>query len=310
MYFLGTEMHLITFVITCFEIIMLLFQVVYFLERKSDRKRLYYLILLVAFILYNLTSGFLPDKDLPVSITIQNVVAFFFAFGTSMYLPWYYCKAFDLTRLRFFATYGSILFLLIPFALLFVVPYCLTGNLELSRKLTVVIPFLYGLAFIGAVTRAFVFKFREREYSDRIKRELVIAAYLALLSWLALPVIVFFGDFQVLEQSITNAGFLILTIVYVRAMIVQKRLEYTDLVQSEHIQREVIRKNTQRYGLTEREAQVAAMIINGETYKVIGDELQISEKTVSKHVSNIFQKMSVSNKVELMNKIAEPSDSR
>lgn len=303
MYFLNSEMHMITFVITCFEIVMLLFQVVYFLERKSDRKRFYYLILLVAFILYNVTSGFLPDKSLPVSILTQNVIAYLVAFATSMYLPWYYYKAFDLSRLRFFATYGSLLFLLAPFVFLFVLPYYITGDLQLSRKLVVIIPFLYGLAFIGATARAFVFKFKDREYSDKIKRELVIAAYLALLSWLALPVFVFFGDFQVLEQSVTNAGFLVLTIIYVRAMIVQKRLEYIDLVKSEAGQQETVVMNVKRYRLTPREAQVASMIFKGETYKIIGEELQISEKTVSKHVSNIFQKMGVTNKVELMNKI-------
>lgn len=194
-----------------------------------------------------------------------------------LYLPWYYYKAFDLSRLRFFATYGSLLFLLAPFVFLFALPYFITGDLQLSRKLVVIIPFLYGLAFIGATARAFVFKFKEREYSDKIKRELVIAAYLALLCWLALPVFVFFGDFQVLEQSVTNAGFLVLTIIYVRALIVQKRLEFIDLMKSEASQRETVLLNVKRYGLTAREAQVASMIVKGETYKIIGDELQISE---------------------------------
>ena len=294
---------MITFVITCFEIVMLLFQVVYFLERKSDRKRLYYLILLIAFILYNVTSGFLPDENFPLSVAIQNIIAYLIAFGSSMYLPWYYYKAFDLSRLKFFATYGSVFFLFVPFILLFVVPYFITNDLELSRRLTVVIPFLYGLAFILSVARAFFFRFREHEYSDRIKLELVVAAYLALLCWLALPVFVFFGDYQVWEQSVTNSGFVILSIVYVRAMIVQKRLEYVDLLRSERDQHDAVVMNVERYGLTAREAEVAAMIAKGETYKVIGDELKISEKTVSKHVSNIFQKMKVTNKVELMNKM-------
>lgn len=308
MYFLQTEMHMVTFVITCFEVLMLLFQIVYFLERKSDRKRLYYLILLIAVILYNVCSGFLPDRNFPVPIAIQNVVAYLVAFSTSMYFIWYFYRAFDLKRLRFFATYGSIFFLFVPFLLLFVLPYYLTGNLALSRKLTVVIPFLYGLVFIVATTRAFIFKFKQSEYSDRLKLELVVAAYLALLSWVTLPVIVFFGDFQVVEHSLTNAGFLVLTIVYVRAMIVQSRQEYMDLIRTQTNQQQFLSMNVQRYGLTEREAQVAKLIAKGESYKVIGEELKISEKTVSKHVSNIYQKMRVTNKVELMNKIVMKGD--
>jgi DNA-binding CsgD family transcriptional regulator len=303
MYFMNTEMRMVTFVITSFEVIMLLFQIVYFLERKSDRKRLLYLILLIAMILYNVCSGFLPDEDFPVPITLQNVVAYLVAFCTSMYFVWYFYKAFDLKRLRFFATYGSIFFLFLPFALLFVVPYLATGNLDLSRQLTVVIPFLYGVAFIVATTRAFVFKFRQKEYSDKLKRELVIAAYLALICWVTLPVIVFFGDFQVLEHSVTNAGFLVMTVVYVKTMIHQSRREYAMLQMSEQSRKDLVDRNCKSYGLTLRETEIVNLLSKGQPYKIIGVTLNISEKTVAKHISNIFAKTGVSNKVELINKL-------
>ena len=303
MYFLNTEMHMVTFVITSFEVIMLLFQIIYFLERKSDRKRLLYLILLIAVILYNVCSGFLPDKNLPIPIPIQNDVAYLVAFGTSMYFVWYFYKAFDLKRLRFFATYGSVFFLLLPFVLFFVLPYYLTGNLKLSRQLTVVIPFLYGVAFIVATTRAFIFKFKQREYSDSIKRQLVIAAYLALLCWVTLPVIVFFGDFQVLEHSVTNAGFLVMTVVYVRTMIHQWRREYEILNTSSQSRDDLMTENFKTYGLTMREIEIVNLLRKGQPYKIIGAELNISEKTVAKHISNIFAKVEVTNKVELINKL-------
>jgi hypothetical protein len=96
-----------------------------------------------------------------------------------MYCVYYFHKAFDLKLLKFFATFGSLIFLLVPFVFLFILPYYLTGDLEFSRKLTVVIPFFYGIAFIVVTTRAFIFKFQEREYPDKAKAELVIAAYVA-----------------------------------------------------------------------------------------------------------------------------------
>ena len=162
MNFMGTQMHMVTFTITVFEILMLFFQVIYFLERTDDRKRLLYLLLLVLLILYNITSGFFPDTNIPVPASLQTVVAYLVAFSMSMYCVYYFYKAFDLKRLKFFATFGSLIFLFAPFLFLFVIPYYLTGNLELSRRLTVVIPFLYGIAFIGATTQAFIFKFREK----------------------------------------------------------------------------------------------------------------------------------------------------
>ena len=305
MKFMGTQMYMVTFAITVFEVAMLFFQVIYYLERTNDKKRLLYLVLLVSVILYNITSGLFPDENLPIPITLQNILAYLFAFATSMYFVYYYYKAFNLKRLKFFATFGSLIFLFAPFVFLFVVPYYITGNLALSRQLAVVIPFLYGIAFIVATTRAFAFKFQEKEYSDRTKFELVLSAYVALLCWVALPVIVFFGDFQVLEHSITNSGFLIMTIVYVRSSIHQSRKEYNLLLDRVNSLEQLVSLNCGKYNLTSREVEIVKLIMKGHSYKIIASDLSISEKTVAKHVSNIFAKVSASNKVELINKLEQ-----
>lgn len=302
MRFLNTEMYLVTFLITCFEVIMLLFQVIFYLERKTDHRRFLYLLLIIGMIMYNLASGLLPDPDIPISIKVQNGVAYFVSFCTSMYYVWYFYKAFDLRHLKFFATYGSIFFLLLPFLLLFVLPYYLTGSLETSRRLTVVIPFLYGLVFIGATTRAFRLKFAQREYSDKLKLQIVIAAYVALLTWVALPVIVFFGDFQVLQHSVTNAGFMMMTIVYINTMIHQSRREYA-IHQASKTAPEVLIKNCEIYQLTKREVEIVKLISEGLPYKIIADRLKISENTVSKHISNIFTKTGVTSKVALIRRL-------
>jgi DNA-binding CsgD family transcriptional regulator len=253
-------------------------------------------------ILYNVASGFLPDPDIPISIRIQNGVAYFVSFCTSMYYVWYFYKAFDLKRLRFFATYGSLYFLFLPFLVLFAVPYYLTGNLVLSRQLAVVIPFLYGLAFIVATTLAFKFKFAQREYSDKLKLQLVVAAYIALITWVALPVIVFFGDFQVWQHIITNAGFLMLSIVYINTMIHQSRREYA-LLQAARSSPEILIQNCRVYGLTHREVEIVKLLSKGHPYKIIANSLKISENTVSKHISNVFHKTAVTNKIALIKKL-------
>jgi DNA-binding CsgD family transcriptional regulator/tetratricopeptide (TPR) repeat protein len=48
--------------------------------------------------------------------------------------------------------------------------------------------------------------------------------------------------------------------------------------------------------LSEREAQVLRLIASGKTNRAIAEELFISEKTVARHVSNIFDKLGVSNR--------------
>ena len=44
---------------------------------------------------------------------------------------------------------------------------------------------------------------------------------------------------------------------------------------------------------SERELEVLLLVAAGKTNKVIGRELFVSEKTVDRHVSNIFDKLGV-----------------
>jgi DNA-binding NarL/FixJ family response regulator len=51
--------------------------------------------------------------------------------------------------------------------------------------------------------------------------------------------------------------------------------------------------------LTRREIQVVAAVVSGATNRDISTELGLSEQTVKNHLSNIFDKVGVSNRLEL-----------
>jgi DNA-binding NarL/FixJ family response regulator len=51
-------------------------------------------------------------------------------------------------------------------------------------------------------------------------------------------------------------------------------------------------------GLTPREAEVLTLVAAGRTNRQIGDELFVSEKTASVHVSNILRKLGVTSRVD------------
>ena len=53
--------------------------------------------------------------------------------------------------------------------------------------------------------------------------------------------------------------------------------------------------------LTEREGEIAALLIKGKTYRMIASELHVSENTVKTHVKNIYSKAGVQSRTELMN---------
>jgi DNA-binding CsgD family transcriptional regulator len=54
------------------------------------------------------------------------------------------------------------------------------------------------------------------------------------------------------------------------------------------------REHVDRRGLTERELEVLRHLAAGETNKAIAAELVLSERTIDRHVSNIFVKLGVS----------------
>jgi two-component system nitrate/nitrite response regulator NarL len=54
-----------------------------------------------------------------------------------------------------------------------------------------------------------------------------------------------------------------------------------------------------KFGLTARELEIVAVIVAGYTNKDIAQKFSISEQTVKHHLSNIFDKLGVSNRLEL-----------
>ena len=50
------------------------------------------------------------------------------------------------------------------------------------------------------------------------------------------------------------------------------------------------------HGLTARELQVLSLVAAGQTNKTIASELVLSERTVDRHLSNIFTKLGVSSR--------------
>lgn len=62
-------------------------------------------------------------------------------------------------------------------------------------------------------------------------------------------------------------------------------------------------QNCKLYNLTNREIEIIKLMIKGTKYKEIAKTLFISDRTVTTHIQNIFDKIGVSNKVEMINKL-------
>ncbi|PTN11087.1 response regulator transcription factor [Nitrosomonas aestuarii] len=64
--------------------------------------------------------------------------------------------------------------------------------------------------------------------------------------------------------------------------------------------KQILRKLTEA-GLTQRELEIAALILKGNTARAISEEINLSYHTIRNHIRNIYSKMGVSNRIEMLN---------
>lgn len=324
MLFPGTEMHLVTLGFICIETVILFYLLIHRLARPTDKPIPLNIGLVSLLIVYNLTGGLLPDPNLPGSFYIQTSIAYGTGFLVPCYFPYYVLKAFGLKGMNFHAYRGVLYFLVVPY-FLFVLVFATTSELSLAKNI-LAIPSLYAVWVLVSLYKAMREKYKHDADNPEAKVELSILQ-LSLSPWLALPLIAYFDLNQSVEAITTNTGFLLLMGFHLKRTITILKTEHQRLIEteitllnwSEQLQMEVDRRakeqeritreekfllNCKRYQLTTRELEIAQLIFNGSSHRQVAEQLFIAERTVAKHVQNIFEKTSVSNRVELYHKLS------
>ena len=299
----GTQMHLFTALLMLLEVMLLLFyQLPHYLQRPQDRQRFWFLILLLLLIHYNLWNGLLPDTQIfHINIKVQYMLIDGIAYLMGAYFPYYFYKAFDLKSLRFHATWGVTLFLLLPYVI-FDVLYFNNGQLMPDRLYCLAIPVAYGFVILISIYRAI--RYKHRKTRGRQQYLLEIAAFLALLPWEVMGIFAIRTPTQETRIIIANLGFIVLAFIQMAANIRQSRLEErrSDMLLNEG-RNTLFEANCILYQLTKREVEIVLLLRRGYRYREIADRLFIAERTVDKHVRNIYEKTSVNNRTALLNKL-------
>lgn len=297
----GTEMHLVTFIISLVQLIIFPFQWISFLARKKDKSRLRLLWLTAIFLVYNVFSGLFPDVNLFIPVIIQNILAYVIGIVLAVYFMYYIYKEFDVLSFKFLSVRHVTIILSLTFLLLFLLPYVFSHDLVFSRHLFIIVPLILAFWFFYKMLKELTRIYRATNEHQEHFRNRIYAANVGLLSICSLPILILFGDHQTVEQLCVNTGYFVIIIAYVKNLIYESNLEYK-LLEKLEVQNNSIPQKQYHFkdrfndlGLTKREEEIVKFILEGHNYKQIAQILNITEKTVSKHTSNIFKKIGVEN---------------
>lgn len=130
-----------------------------------------------------------------------------------------------------------------------------------------------------------------------------IARSFSIIYLLRYPLIVVFSVtiLEPIGSSIAVLLIHLLTILWIKVYVDQVERESIDSKRN-RIEPEEIANN---FNLSKRETEIFLLVIQGKNNREIQDELFISYHTVKNHVYNIFQKMNVKNRYQLINIISE-----
>lgn len=184
----DTQIQRVTLVILIFQTLVLFAQLLFVFSRPNDRSRLRFLLLILAYIIYNLFAGLFPSEEFSISIMSQYILTFISCTALALYFIRYIETEFNIRPLKhsFFKAKRLGFTLSGAFVILFIFPYSVSGNLDRARSLFLIIPFFIGLAFLVKVTKTLIkFKFKYLE-ENSIDIELFLATsdYLPLLVYL------------------------------------------------------------------------------------------------------------------------------
>lgn len=110
-------------------------------------------------------------------------------------------------------------------------------------------------------------------------------------------------DISLLAFGVILVVFMILPILHKQLLSLLK--EHAYLSTSQQIPEEKTKESNDNFQishiLTQRENEIASLLLHGRTYKMIAEELYLSENTVKTHIKNIYSKLNVSSKTEFIN---------
>lgn len=299
------------------EILLLFYLILYRLGRDKAKVVSLDIQLLLLLVVYNLCSGISFPRPQQGADYTSAAICSAIEFITPCFFPYYTAKAFKIQGVWLSNKVSNLLFLVLPYSFLLLI-FVASGALHLGQHL-IILPSVYAFWSLYCLSEL-------PNHNTKIDRVLLL---FCLLCWILLPAAQYLQSHPAIEVLLTNTGFLTLFCIHVQRTIRISRTSLRRLASLEKqvrsLQSELLEKIAllselhpsktspecftaccDSFRLSKREGEIAWLAVDGITHREIGQQLFISERTVSKHIEHIFEKVGACTRVEMTRKLLKP----
>lgn len=274
------------------------FQLISYLSRKSDFKRKRFLIFSLVYLL--LSATWILDTLPHTSEYLPSSVFFLVTIVTILYSYQYLAREVGLRN-----NVVQLVWMLIHITIV-------TLLLSLSNLLDKTWTNLVFLLAIVYMELALLYYARRIIIELKLTKQDQFSLFdftilVAILVSIFIPFIFFFLNNDTLKFISMNFGFLAIAFAYIHSYVRQMQFEWQQLEEIQNqrnfdqIERKKVTSTLKKVSeLTSREIEVAELMMQGFVWKEIADRLNISEKTATKHGSNIYSKFNVSKREDFI----------
>ncbi len=301
-----TSIHWTTFFYLIIDFSIVLFVFLRSLKMKEsyfDR----YMVLGLLFILFNASGGFLPLKNFPGTLILQYAIPYIIGIILCVFVIHYIYQEYNICLSKPCFTIKNIsIFLFFSFIILFLLSYYITNSLLIAKILFATPIAIFGICLLISFRK----KLSEIQQLNSLAIRRNNFCLISVSSVVLLPVSTILGDYQWIVFTVMNVSFFSITIIKVDRYLylLENKHKISRLsIQNKESDDYFVEQKLILHDLTPREIEIALSILDCKSYKKIGEEFFITEKTVSKHASNIFKKTDANNKKEFLTKFKHAS---
>lgn len=189
---------------------LILFQIYFFIERPSDKRRFWYLALLSCLFI-NAVTTHLYNGSTSEDATLLNLSSLL----TAICFGYFFYRVFNFSSIsKYLGEKYSMIFCFLPFAIALCALQLLSNEHYVHQKMHLFVPLIYSAITIYTIGRKFLSE-KQQESSHWYSSWITRSAFLTMVLWSVLPSLKLIDGLSTISDVASNSAIMIMGLVYV-----------------------------------------------------------------------------------------------